>query len=166
MGINLTNFLSSQSKNTKMIDFQDLDHIDGLSISVLSANLYKNDRDDLAMFYFRDGANHASLYTQSKIISENKKDVLRALKIGLKKNLIKRLELDGNGIDQIISTVKKISKLKKMPNLLNCDIVVIENQPVLKNPTMKSIQMVLYSYFLIYGYTVHDSPIKNIALFN
>ena len=62
MGINLTNFLSSQSKNTKMIDFQDLDHIDGLSISVVSANLYKNDRDDLSMFYFRDGANHASLY--------------------------------------------------------------------------------------------------------
>ena len=71
MGINLTNFLSSQSKNTKMSDFQDLDHIDGLSISVLSANLYKSDRDDLAMFYFRDGANHASLYTQSKIVSEN-----------------------------------------------------------------------------------------------
>ena len=41
MGINLTNFLSSQSKNTKMIDFQDLDHLDGLSISVVSANLYK-----------------------------------------------------------------------------------------------------------------------------
>ena len=71
MGINFTNFLSSQSKNTKMIDFQDLDHIDGISISVLSANLYKNDRDDLAMFYFRDGANYASLYTQSKIVSEN-----------------------------------------------------------------------------------------------
>tara|TARA_B100000989_G_scaffold269756_1_gene225399 strand:- start:3445 stop:4695 length:1251 start_codon:yes stop_codon:yes gene_type:complete len=53
---------------------------------------------------------------RSKIISENKKDVLRALKIGLKKNLIKRLELDGNGIDQIISTVKKISKLKDPVN--------------------------------------------------
>ena len=71
MGINLTNFLSSQSKNTKMIDFQDLDHLDGLSISVVSANLYKDTRDDLAMFYFRDGANFASLYTQSKILSEN-----------------------------------------------------------------------------------------------
>ena len=52
MGINLTNFLSSKSNNTRMIDFQDLDHIDGLSISVLSANLYKNNRDDLTMFYF------------------------------------------------------------------------------------------------------------------
>ena len=71
MGINLTNFLSSKSKNTKMIDFQDLDHLDGLSISVVSANLYKNIRDDLTMFYFRDGANYASVYTQSKVVSEN-----------------------------------------------------------------------------------------------
>tara|TARA_B100000700_G_scaffold123979_1_gene138880 strand:- start:2952 stop:4202 length:1251 start_codon:yes stop_codon:yes gene_type:complete len=54
-----------------MIDFQDLDHIDGLSISVVSANLYKDTRDDLTMFYFREGANYASLYTQSKILSEN-----------------------------------------------------------------------------------------------
>ena len=71
MGINLTNFLSSKSKNKRMMEFQDLDHIDGVSISTVSANLYNNPRDDLVMFYFRDGANHASLYTQSKIISEN-----------------------------------------------------------------------------------------------
>jgi len=71
MGINLTNFLSSKLKNKKMIDFQDLDHIDGVGISSISADLYKNPRDDLVMFYFRDGANHASVYTQSKIVSEN-----------------------------------------------------------------------------------------------
>ena len=71
MGINLTNFLSSKSKNARMIDFQDLDHIDGLSISVVSANLYKDNRDDLSMFYFREGANYASVYTESKILSEN-----------------------------------------------------------------------------------------------
>jgi glutamate N-acetyltransferase / amino-acid N-acetyltransferase len=71
MGINLTNFLTSKSKNTRMTDFQDLDHIDGLSISVVSANLYKDNRDDLSMFYFRNGANYASVYTQSKIVSEN-----------------------------------------------------------------------------------------------
>ena len=71
MGINLTNFLSSRSKNRKMIDFQDLDHLDGLSISAVSANLYQNNRDDLVMFYFRKGANFASVYTQSKIVSEN-----------------------------------------------------------------------------------------------
>ena len=71
MGINIYNFLSSKSKNRKMIEFQDLDHLDGLSISTVSANLYKNNRDDLVMFYFREGANFASVYTQSKIISEN-----------------------------------------------------------------------------------------------
>ena len=71
MGINLTNFLSSKSKNTRMIDFQDLDHIDGLSISVTNAKLYNDKRDDLSMFYFRDGANYASVYTKSKIVSEN-----------------------------------------------------------------------------------------------
>ena len=54
-----------------MIEFQDLDHLDGLSISTVSANLYKNNRDDLVMFYFREGANFASVYTQSKILSEN-----------------------------------------------------------------------------------------------
>ena len=71
MGINLSNFLSSKSKNKKMSEFQDLDHIDGVSISAVSANLYKEPRDDLVMFYFRNGANYASVYTQSKIISEN-----------------------------------------------------------------------------------------------
>ena len=71
MGINISNFLSSKSKNRKMNQFQDLDHLDGLSISSISANLYENNRDDLVMFYFRDGANFASVYTQSKVISEN-----------------------------------------------------------------------------------------------
>ena len=71
MGINLANFLSSKSKNRKMSEFQDLDHIDGVSIATTCAKLYNNTRDDLTMFYFRDGANHSSVYTQSKIISEN-----------------------------------------------------------------------------------------------
>jgi len=54
-----------------MGDFQDLEHVDGISISTTSANLYDNPRDDLVMFYFREGANYASVYTQSKVISEN-----------------------------------------------------------------------------------------------
>ena len=71
MGINFKNFLSSQQNKSKMGDYQNLDHLDGVAISTISANLYNNPRDDLVMFYFRDGANFASLYTQSKIISEN-----------------------------------------------------------------------------------------------
>jgi glutamate N-acetyltransferase/amino-acid N-acetyltransferase len=71
MPINLKNFINSQALKLKMNDFQDLDHIEGVSISTISANLYAKSRDDLVMFYFRDGANYASVYTQSKIISEN-----------------------------------------------------------------------------------------------
>ena len=71
MAINLSNFLISKKDRSKMADFQDLDHIDGLSISVTSANLYNTNRDDLVLFYFRDGAEYASVYTQSKVISEN-----------------------------------------------------------------------------------------------
>ena len=71
MAINFKNLINSQALKSKMNDFQDLDHIDGVSISTVCANLYKNSRDDLVMFYFRDGANHASVYTQSKIVSEN-----------------------------------------------------------------------------------------------
>mgnify|MGYP002819128330 FL=1 len=71
MKINLKNFVNLHALKSKMNDFQDLDHIDGVSISSVCANLYSKPRDDLIMFYFRDGANHASVYTQSKIVSEN-----------------------------------------------------------------------------------------------
>ena len=71
MPINLKNFINTQPFKSKMSDFQDLDHIDGVSISTVCANLYSKPRDDLVMFYFRDGANYASVYTQSKIVSEN-----------------------------------------------------------------------------------------------
>ena len=67
----MNNFLGFQNNNSKTGHFQDLDHIDGVAISTISAGLYNFKRDDLVLFYFRDGAYHASVYTQSKIISEN-----------------------------------------------------------------------------------------------
>ena len=71
MAINLNNLFNSINKNSKMGDFQDLDHLDGVSISTSSANLYSKKRDDVVLFYFRNGATFASVYTQSKLISEN-----------------------------------------------------------------------------------------------
>ena len=47
---------------------------------------------------------------------------------------------------------KNIAKLlDSKPLFLEVDAVIIENQPALKNPTMKSIQMIVYSYFLVKG---------------
>tara|TARA_Y100000816_G_C26083348_1_gene571323 strand:+ start:19 stop:1329 length:1311 start_codon:yes stop_codon:yes gene_type:complete len=70
MTINLKNFLSDKSKLSKMGEFQDLKPLDGLEVSSISADLYNNGRDDLALFYFREGANYATLNTTSSIVSE------------------------------------------------------------------------------------------------
>ena len=86
MALNIKNFLLSQNNKSKIGDFQDLKHIDGVAISAISANLYKENRDDLVLFYFRDGANYASVYTQSKIFSENIK-----WNLSLRNNSVKAL---------------------------------------------------------------------------
>lgn len=46
----------------------------------------------------------------------------------------------------------------------NFDYVIIENQPVLKNPTMKSIQMILYSYFSFKSLNIQS--FKDLILMN
>ena len=122
MGINITNFLSSKSKNAKMIDYQDLDHIDGLSISVVSANLYKDNRDDLSMFYFRDGANYASVYTESKILSEN-------IKWNLKQNNKKIYSLIVNTRNANAFTGKQgYESLKKIADIVSKKLTEKQNE--------------------------------------
>ena len=86
MSLNLKNFTNKEAFKSKMKDFQDLEHLDGVSVSAVCANLYNKPRDDLVMFYFRDGANYASVYTQSKIVSENIK-----WNLSIKSNKIKSL---------------------------------------------------------------------------
>ena len=88
MVINLNNLFNSISKNSKTRDFQDLDHLDGVSVSTTCANLYSQKRDDVVLFYFRNGASYASVYTQSKLISENIKWNLKISKKKIKALLI------------------------------------------------------------------------------
>jgi len=71
MTINLKNLLNPNTKTSKMGDFQELKDIEGLSISAVSADLYGDGRDDLSLFYFKDGAKYAALYTKSNIVSES-----------------------------------------------------------------------------------------------
>ena len=52
-----------------------------------------------------------------KIISQNKKDVNYAKKKSLRKNLIERLKLNNNKLDQIIQSVNNIIKLKDPTNI-------------------------------------------------
>ena len=70
MTINIKNFLKNNSKLSKMGEFQSLKQIEGLEMSAISADLYGNGRDDLALFYFSKGANYATLTTTNSITSE------------------------------------------------------------------------------------------------
>tara|TARA_B100001063_G_C16706056_1_gene525288 strand:+ start:30 stop:1334 length:1305 start_codon:yes stop_codon:yes gene_type:complete len=70
MTINIKNFLNDKSKLSKMGEFQSLKQIEGLEMSSISADLYDNGRDDLALFYFSKGANYATLTTSNSITSE------------------------------------------------------------------------------------------------
>ena len=71
MDFSINNFFDKKYKESKIGHFQDLEHINGLSISTVSCGLYDKKRDDLVLFYFREGTNYANVYTQSKIVSEN-----------------------------------------------------------------------------------------------
>jgi glutamate N-acetyltransferase/amino-acid N-acetyltransferase len=91
MTINIKNFLRFGERLSKMGDFQELKHIEGLQVSSVSANLYKNGREDLSLFYFPGGANYAAAYTKSSIVSEsinwnreNTKNNIKALVVNTK----------------------------------------------------------------------------------
>ncbi len=70
MTINIKNFLSDKTKLSKIGEFQNLKKIEGLEMSSISADLYGDGRDDLALFYFSKGANYATLTTTNSITSE------------------------------------------------------------------------------------------------
>jgi len=55
-------------------------------------------------------------------------------------------------------------ELDKHPEFLDAKIVILENQPALKNPTMKSIQMMLFSYFLMKSKVENKGLIEDIIL--
>ncbi len=136
MTINLKNFLSDKSKLSKMGEFQDLKPLDGLEVSSISADLYENGRDDLALFYFKEGANYATLTTTNSIVSEtiswneqSNKKVVKALLVNTKnantftgkqgyegidlvaKNLAKNLTLRESKMEGGISETIKIKDL-------------------------------------------------------
>ena len=110
MAINIRNFLNTKNKLSKMRDFQDLGHIDGISISAITADLYGDGRDDITLFYFSEGAKYASVYTKSKIVSENIKFNLQ-----LKNKLVKALFINTKNANtftgkQGFESIKELSK--------------------------------------------------------
>ncbi len=70
MDLKLKKFFKTQFLKNKG-SFVDLPVLDGVKISSSSANLYnKKTRNDLCLFYFENGANHAAVFTKSKVVAE------------------------------------------------------------------------------------------------
>jgi len=91
MTINIKNFLSDKNKLSKMGEYQNLKQIEGLEMASISADLYSNGRDDLALFYFSKGANYATLTTTNSVTSEfipwnnnSHKKIIRGLLVNTK----------------------------------------------------------------------------------
>ena len=57
-------------------------------------------------------------------------------------------------------------KSLRLLDLSNIKYVLIENQPALKNPVMKSVQMIIYTFFIMEGVMNENSPIEKIHMVN
>ena len=101
-----------------------------------------------------------------KIIIENNKKLCSS-HIKLKQYKDMKMKNIPKNKNQLLLIGKNIvEQLDKYKHFLDVDHVLLENQPALKNPTMKSIQMIIYSYFLVNGITNNKSKIENIEMIN
>jgi hypothetical protein len=146
------------------------DHLteDSIEYKITDWNII--DLTDSPIEGFDDGVtNNKFLFGYKKLKVNELRDYLEKIKIqsnGNRGELIKKVEsylkenkLLKNRNSSKISVLdlgktlyKKLDEMK--PTLIKAQIneVVIENQPSLKNPTMKTVQMLLYSYFVMHGF--------------
>ncbi len=119
MSIDINNLFGSGKKISKMGDFQEIKHIEGLQISSVSAGLYKSGREDLSLFYFPHGASYAVAYTQNSVVSEsitwnreNTKNNIKALLVNTKNANTFTGDQGLKGLDEIAKTL--IDSLRKI----------------------------------------------------
>ena len=120
MTINIKNFLRDKSKLSKMGEFQNLKQIDGLEMASISADLYGDGRDDLALFYFSKGANYATLTTSNSITSEfipwnnnSHKKIIKGLMVNTKNANTFTGKQGKESIDVIAKNLSRILTIKE-----------------------------------------------------
>ena len=119
MTVNLKNFLNPKIKMSKMGEFQELQPINGLEVSSVSADLYGDGRDDLSLFYFEEGANFAAIYTTSKVTSacinwnlKIKRHFVRALMVNTKNANTFTGMKGAQGLKEVANTLAKALTIK------------------------------------------------------
>ena len=89
-------------------------------------------------------------------IEGKKKDLISNCEVFLKSKKLLRIKKCKNmKLSDIGITL--CNNLDKYPEFHNVDYILIENQPVLKNPTMKSIQIMIFSYFIMKNFVNNDN---------
>ena len=123
MTVNLKNFLNPKTKISKMGEFQELQPIEGLELSAISADLYGDGRDDLTLFYFREGANFAAVYTTSKVTSASinwnvriKRHFVKALMVNTQNANTFTGTKGAHGLKEIAHALSKALTLKSSQN--------------------------------------------------
>ena len=102
-----------------MGEFQELQPIEGLELSSVSADLYGDGRDDVSLFYFKDGANFAAIYTTSKVTSASinwnlkvKRHFVKALLVNTKNANTFTGIRGAQGLKEIAQSLSKALTLK------------------------------------------------------
>ena len=101
-----------------------------------NATYYKTQKDSQNLkdiFY-------CTTHKNSSLTTEKEDSVLQ---------LVTKKKANKVSIDLVLKQL--MIKLDEIPELLQVDKIIIENQPSLKNPKMKTVSSALYSYFLIRG---------------
>ena len=122
MTLNLKNLLNPKVKISKMGEFQELQPIDGLEVSAVSADLYGDGRDDLALFYFKEGANFAAVYTNSKVTSASINWNLR-----IKRHFVKALMVNTKNANTFTG-IKGAQGLKEIAQALSKALTIKSSQ--------------------------------------
>tara|TARA_Y100001970_G_C14230807_1_gene858504 strand:- start:966 stop:2270 length:1305 start_codon:yes stop_codon:yes gene_type:complete len=119
MTLNLKNLLNPKVKMSKMGEFQELQPIEGLQISSVSADLYGDGRDDLTLFFFDEGANFGAVYTNSKITSASinwnmkiKRHFVKALMVNTKNANTFTGTKGAQGLKEVAQALSKALTLK------------------------------------------------------
>tara|TARA_Y100000590_G_scaffold307622_1_gene347356 strand:- start:6345 stop:7604 length:1260 start_codon:yes stop_codon:yes gene_type:complete len=105
-----------------MGEFQELQPINGLEISSVSADLYGDGRDDLFLAYFPEGANFAGVYTTSKVTSAT---INWNLKI--KRHFVKGLLVNTQNANTFTG-IKGAQALKEIANALSKSLTLKSSQ--------------------------------------
>ena len=123
MTINIKNFLNDKTKLSKMGEFQSLKQIEGLEMASISADLYKDGRDDLALFYFTKGANYATLTTSNSITSEfipwnnnSHKKIIKGLLVNTKNANTFTGKQGKESIDILAKNLSRVLTIKESKN--------------------------------------------------